>query len=61
MPWEVEFTDEFEAWWNMLTGEEQEDVKYSAGLLEELGTALGLSGFLIVRQRREIVNADAEI
>ena len=41
MSWAVEFTDEFEAWWNMLTGEQQEDVKYSVGLLEELGTALG--------------------
>ncbi len=26
MDWEVEYTDEFEAWWNSLDEDEQEDV-----------------------------------
>ncbi len=32
---EVEFTDEFELWWNGLTPDEQESVDFSVGLLEE--------------------------
>lgn len=39
--WEIEFTDEFEAWWNSLTVTEQEDVDASVRLLEESGPALG--------------------
>ena len=41
MSWEVEFTDEFKAWWNTLTEDQQEDVRYSVGLLEEVGPSLG--------------------
>lgn len=41
MPYEVEFTDEFEAWWDTLTGAEQESVDASVGLLEERGPVLG--------------------
>jgi len=37
---EVEYTDEFESWWSSLTGEEQEDVAASIGLLEEMGPRL---------------------
>jgi len=37
---EVEFTDEFEAWWNGLDEEEQDSVAYSVSLLEERGPAL---------------------
>jgi hypothetical protein len=38
--WEVEFTDEFETWWNGLTAEEQESVAFYVGLLEARGVAL---------------------
>jgi len=37
----VEYTDEFEAWWETLTEPEQESVAYSVGLLEAKGMALG--------------------
>ncbi len=40
MSWEVEFTDEFEAWWDALTGEEQESIAASVGLLETVGPNL---------------------
>lgn len=40
MSWEVEFTDEFEAWWNSLTGEEQWDVARSVNLLGAFGPTL---------------------
>ncbi len=40
MAYEVEFTDEFEAWWNSLTTDEQESVAFSARLLEEQGIHL---------------------
>lgn len=40
MPWDVEFTDEFEDWWNLLSEEEQEDVAASVQLLEEYGPHL---------------------
>ncbi|MBN2689282.1 MAG: type II toxin-antitoxin system RelE/ParE family toxin [Gammaproteobacteria bacterium] len=39
--WEVEYTNEFEAWWNILSEEEQIYVAASVGLLEELGPKLG--------------------
>jgi hypothetical protein len=29
--WEVEYTDEFEVWWNCLTEGEQEDVEKTDG------------------------------
>lgn len=37
MPWEVEYTDEFEAWWVGLSMGEQESV---VGVLEQLGPQL---------------------
>lgn len=40
MTWEVEFTDEFEAWWQGLSGDEQESVAASVELLERLGADL---------------------
>ncbi|MEI7954421.1 MAG: type II toxin-antitoxin system RelE/ParE family toxin [Verrucomicrobiota bacterium] len=40
MNWEVEFTDEFGEWWNRLTESEQESVRASVKLLEELGPNL---------------------
>ena len=41
MAWEVEFTDEFRAWWNMLTGGQQDDLAHSVRHLNEFGPALG--------------------
>jgi hypothetical protein len=40
MTWDIEFTDEFEAWWNALTGEKQESIAASVGLLETVGPNL---------------------
>lgn len=40
MSWEVEFTDEFEGWWNTLTEEEQISVDATVRLLEERGSQL---------------------
>ena len=37
---DVEFTDEFEFWWNALNEDEQESVAASVGLLEERGPQL---------------------
>ena len=39
--WEVEYTDEFEAWWNGLTEDEQISVRASVVLLIEHGPHLG--------------------
>ncbi len=41
MAWEVEYTDEFGAWWDGLPGEEQEFVRAGVLGLEERGPALG--------------------
>jgi hypothetical protein len=40
MPWTVEYTDEFEAWWGSLTEGEQEDVGSVVHLLEDQGPSL---------------------
>jgi hypothetical protein len=40
MAWEVEYTDEFEAWWVGLDEEEQIDIDAVVGLLEEKGPHL---------------------
>ena len=40
MAWDVEFTDEFGAWWNSLTADEQESVDFGVGLLMERGPTL---------------------
>lgn len=40
MEWEVEYTDEFGAWWTGLSAEEQEDVTAVVGVLEEKGPGL---------------------
>ena len=50
MAWEVEYTDEFESWWEELTSAAQIDVDTVVGLLEECGPNLsfpyssGISG-----------------
>lgn len=38
---EVEYTDEFGAWWEELSEAEQESVAYTVGLLEARGATLG--------------------
>jgi len=38
--WLVEYTDEFEDWWNSLDEDEQIDIDVSVRLLEEYGTNL---------------------
>jgi hypothetical protein len=38
--WEVEFSDEFEYWWNSLDETEQEDVAAYVGMLEDFGPTL---------------------
>ncbi len=38
--WQVEYTDEFEEWWNVLSQEAQRDVASVVGLLEEWGVHL---------------------
>lgn len=40
MEWGVEYTDEFEAWWDTLSEAEQESVAASVGLLEKRGPTL---------------------
>ena len=40
MEYPVEFTTEFERWWDALTPEEQEDVRASVVLLREFGPTL---------------------
>lgn len=38
--WEVEYTDQFQEWWNSLDEEEQVSVAASVGLVETLGPHL---------------------
>lgn len=38
--WQIEYTDEFEKWWNELSQEAQKDVASVVGLLEEWGVRL---------------------
>jgi hypothetical protein len=39
--WEVEYTDEFESWWNGLSEEEQEEIAAKVLLLRGRGPSLG--------------------
>ena len=41
MSWEIEYTDEFSAWWDTLDEAEQASVAAFVGLLEERGPSLG--------------------
>ncbi|KXB09109.1 addiction module toxin RelE [candidate division MSBL1 archaeon SCGC-AAA385M11] len=41
MTWDVEYTDEFGKWWDVLSEEEQTSVDASVRLLEKCGPALG--------------------
>lgn len=38
--WQVEYTDEFDDWWNGLSGEEQDSVAKAVGLLQQFGPHL---------------------
>ena len=40
MSWEVEYTDEFEAWWNTLDENEQEAIAFTVRLLKKRGPIL---------------------
>jgi len=40
VPWDIEVTEQFERWWDLLNEAEREDVRASVGLLEERGPAL---------------------
>jgi hypothetical protein len=40
MPWDVEYTNEFGAWWDTLTEAQQEDVAATVHLLREAGPTL---------------------
>lgn len=39
--WEVEVTDEYEAWFNSLDDAQQDSVRVSIAILEEVGPSLG--------------------
>lgn len=39
--WDVEFTDEFGAWWDTLSGEEQQGIDAAVRVLEQRGPGLG--------------------
>lgn len=41
MQYDVEFTDEFEAWWDSLDEDEQNSINASVKLLIDFGTTLG--------------------
>ena len=40
LTWEVEFTDQFESWWNGLTEEEQDSVTVGVTMLRTAGPTL---------------------
>ena len=50
--WEVEYTDEFEEWWEMLSEAEQDAVAFSVGLLQSEGPSLKFPHSTDVRQSR---------
>jgi hypothetical protein len=50
--WEVEFTDEFEIWWDSLQPNEQEAIVAAVEFLEEKGPALRRPFVDVIRQSR---------
>ena len=50
--WEVEYTDEFEAWWETLSDNEHRRVAYSVNLLREAGPSLSFPHTSEVKQSR---------
>ena len=54
MAWEVEFSDEFGAWWEGLAAAEQKSVDFTVSLLQEVGPTLKMphsSGVEMSRHR----------
>ena len=43
MPWQVEYTDQFNEWWDTLSGEQQEDLAATVELLMERGPTPAVS------------------
>ena len=54
MAWDVEYTDEFEAWWVGLDEEEQIDIAAVVGLLEEKGPHLPYPYSSDVKMNKEV-------
>jgi hypothetical protein len=52
MEWEVEFTDQFEAWWDGLDEAEQEAIAAVVGMLRTTGPTLGRPHADTVRNSR---------
>ena len=52
MEWEVEYTDEFQEWWDGLTAEAQDDIAAKVGLLQQQGPALGRPHVGAIRNSR---------
>jgi hypothetical protein len=50
--WEVEFTDEFESWWDGLSEEEQDKIAVAVLKLKEAGPTLGFPDTSDVAQSR---------
>ena len=50
--WNVEYTDEFEEWWETLNEDEQDAVDRSVGLLEDKGPSLKFPYSSDVRQSK---------
>ena len=54
--WKVEFTDQFEEWWETLTVDEQAAIDAAIEALEERGPALGRP-FVVSTKHRQDVSA----
>jgi len=52
MAWDVEYTDEFESWWNALSEQEQEEIDRKVHLLEECGPTLPRPHANVIAQSR---------
>ncbi len=52
MEWPVEFTDEFEHWWDGLTEEEQVTINAKVLLLQRIGPSLGRPHADVIRSSR---------
>jgi len=50
--WNVEYTDEFEEWWETLDEEEQDAVAFNVGLLEQRGPSLNFPYSSNIKQSR---------
>ena len=52
MSWEVEYTDEFEKWWDLLNESEQEDIRASVKLFADFGPSLRFPHSSMVSQSK---------